>query len=407
MKRFVLFFLCALILISGVQSCFAEDLDNYVVDYFESGECGIDGYMGDEKNLVIPDSFDGFPLTMIRYEAFIYNTDLKTVIIPEGVTIIDERAFYGCENLERIVLPSTIYSIEAEAFANCISLKTMVVPKNASICRIAEDAFLNCSQLQMTSEDIGALIDPSYEQAEQALAEQQAAFVVDENAMVELAGYLATDMDSFGLMYGGSEWNESDRWGYAADEWRITSVETWNYIEEIELRLKCNYSLCGIYVSMDAKEARNQLLKSGWKIYSNDSERIIFEDDMENWISISFGADNIITSVRAMLNYNIISELLDGVYDGRPVIILPDAQEAGMQENASSAEVQLLSAHTTSDVNMRAGAGTGHDVVCVVPQNSAVEYTGESAVDDRGVEWYRILYDGNEGWCSSKYVNLD
>lgn len=64
-------------------------------------------------------------------------------------------------------------------------------------------------------------------------------------------------------------------------------------------------------------------------------------------------------------------------------------------------------AHTTGDVNMRSGPGLGYDSLAVISSGNTVEYLGESSVDERGVAWYHIRYNGKEGWGSSKYVVPD
>lgn len=38
---------------------------------------------------------------------------------------------------------------------------------------------------------------------------------------------------------------------------------------------------------------------------------------------------------------------------------------------------------------------------------TSATYLGESSVDGRGVEWYRVSYRGTTGWVSSRYTYLD
>ena len=59
-----------------------------------------------------------------------YSTQVKDVIIPEGITTIGENAFEGCVSLESITLPSTIKYIRRNAFADCKSLKQIVLPES-------------------------------------------------------------------------------------------------------------------------------------------------------------------------------------------------------------------------------------------------------------------------------------
>lgn len=42
----------------------------------------------------------------------------------------------------------------------------------------------------------------------------------------------------------------------------------------------------------------------------------------------------------------------------------------------------------------------------VLPKGESATYLNESEVDDRGVAWYRVSYDGVKGWVSSRYTRL-
>ena len=63
-------------------------------------------------------------------------------------------------------------------------------------------------------------------------------------------------------------------------------------------------------------------------------------------------------------------------------------------------------AYTTGKVNVRKGPGLGYDSMGTIPKGAQAEYLNEFADDDRGVRWYKIRYDGREGWVSSKYAKL-
>lgn len=42
----------------------------------------------------------------------------------------------------------------------------------------------------------------------------------------------------------------------------------------------------------------------------------------------------------------------------------------------------------------------------VMHEDEAAEYLGKTSVDDRGVAWYKVDFDGTVGWVSSKYTTL-
>ncbi len=72
--------------------------------------------------------------------------DLKLVVIPSTVYLIDDGYFVDCKNLERVVLGSNVNEIGASAFQGCASLKTINFPKNLEV--IASSAFDDCDSLE-------------------------------------------------------------------------------------------------------------------------------------------------------------------------------------------------------------------------------------------------------------------
>ena len=57
---------------------------------------------------------------------------MKEIVIPEGITSIDEGAFEGCADLTKITLPSSLKLIRRNAFVGCENLKTVVLPDSIS-----------------------------------------------------------------------------------------------------------------------------------------------------------------------------------------------------------------------------------------------------------------------------------
>jgi len=97
-------------------------------DGFETDRGTITVYTGGESELEIPAEIGGMDTTVIGRGAFAENTQITSVVIPEGVTTIEGIAFMGCTNLETVVFPSTLMEIGLYAFADCVSLKNVVLP---------------------------------------------------------------------------------------------------------------------------------------------------------------------------------------------------------------------------------------------------------------------------------------
>ena len=73
------------------------------------------------------------------------NSDVKKVVIEDGVTSIGELAFFKCSNLTNITIPDSVTCIEYAAFHGCSSLSSITIPN--SVTSIGVYAFVICSSL--------------------------------------------------------------------------------------------------------------------------------------------------------------------------------------------------------------------------------------------------------------------
>lgn len=95
-----------------------EDINAEVQLYYIYKDTGIlYGYTGTDSELVIPSEINGVAVKGIAYETFKDHTELKSVVIPDGVTSIGMRAFYGCTSLSEITFPETATNFGENAFA--------------------------------------------------------------------------------------------------------------------------------------------------------------------------------------------------------------------------------------------------------------------------------------------------
>ena len=82
--------------------------------------------------------WDGTPWYSVR-------SQIKSVVIKDGVTSIGDCAFSGCSNLTKANIASGVKAIGNLAFSGCSSLTTVTVP--ASVTSIGESAFSRCAAL--------------------------------------------------------------------------------------------------------------------------------------------------------------------------------------------------------------------------------------------------------------------
>lgn len=58
-----------------------------------------------DKNVVIPDTYDGLPVTRIGEKAFRNLSTMESIVIPSTVAYIGSSAFYACSNLKSMTIP--------------------------------------------------------------------------------------------------------------------------------------------------------------------------------------------------------------------------------------------------------------------------------------------------------------
>lgn len=189
-----------------------------------------DGYM--ISDLEIPPIHNGIPITAIGAKAF-YGTSIKTIIIPDTVTIIYYEAFSNCEALENAVLGSSIIKIYDEAFKSCVRLTnvqfgnmveyiganafygsrlkgTVVLP--SSLVKIGDSAFGFCFNLEKVYIPQSVTIMGSY------IFDNSGPYLGWECSLLEIYIKDGTDKTNW-----NSKWNYCST-GYVAS---ITKIYNW------------------------------------------------------------------------------------------------------------------------------------------------------------------------------------
>ena len=101
--------------------------------YYENtdGTVTLTKYTGSEEHLRILPFLDGKLVTVIGNDprtgegAFTNCDAVKSVIIPDGVTLLDDNAFQSCPNLEMVTIPASVTGLGHCAFDDCRSLRSV------------------------------------------------------------------------------------------------------------------------------------------------------------------------------------------------------------------------------------------------------------------------------------------
>ena len=96
------------------------------------------------RNLVIPEG-----ITTINDLAFASYSYLWSVSIPNSVTSIGDVAFSGCTDLKSVSIPNSVTSIGRGAFSGCTGLTSVSIPN--SVTSIGDGAFEGCTGLTSVS----------------------------------------------------------------------------------------------------------------------------------------------------------------------------------------------------------------------------------------------------------------
>lgn len=126
-----------------------------------------------DTEILIPTTYNDLPVVSVEASAFLNNTAITSVVLPDGITSIGENAFNGCESLtsvtfgknsqvssigpgafnycyslESITIPESVTNIGSEAFNYCCGLRSVTFGENSQLTSIGDYAFLGCYSLE-------------------------------------------------------------------------------------------------------------------------------------------------------------------------------------------------------------------------------------------------------------------
>ena len=101
----------------------------------------------EDDNLIKGESED----IQIYSESFSNCPSLKRIILPEGVTDIENSCFMDCDNLTDVILPNSLEFIDDYAFSECDKIERIYIPDRVK--SIGKKVFSNCPNLKEITVD--------------------------------------------------------------------------------------------------------------------------------------------------------------------------------------------------------------------------------------------------------------
>ncbi len=125
---------------------FCDRCKEYIEELYKTGKCGDNVTYNWYKDGMVIISGSGPMYSYDSDSPFYYVSNIKTVVVEEGITVIGANAFERCYGLVSIILPNSATKISSGAFFCCDGLTEITIPNNVTI--IGEEAFYGCSDIQ-------------------------------------------------------------------------------------------------------------------------------------------------------------------------------------------------------------------------------------------------------------------
>lgn len=125
----------------------ANPASDFEYEANEDGGMTITRYIGQSRDVVIPETIQNKPVTQIGAYAFVTKNTIRqypsnavhSLQMPNTITKILDQAFYQCDELKSVTLSKNLNLIDFAAFQECTQLKHVTIP--AKVTWIGDAAF--------------------------------------------------------------------------------------------------------------------------------------------------------------------------------------------------------------------------------------------------------------------------
>lgn len=257
-------------------------------------------YYGNKTAVIVPASIGNLPVVKM-VGTFRDNTDITTVVIPDGLVAVDDHTFNGCSNLGSVALPDSITTIGTQAFYNCTSMKSIVIP--ASVKSIGSSAFSGCRKLSLVYLYSPDIISGCAKASSAGYLCNNAETVVIPANVAEVGGYLTSN---FAIAEAASI-DEADCVLYSKHE------HTWNVQNVIAEPVNCVQNGQAVYrcpVCTVVKVA--EIPAHTFTNYISDNNATCTEDGTQTAKCDRCDAKNTILDKESVLGHNFVHYVSNG-----------------------------------------------------------------------------------------------
>ena len=110
------------------------------------GGVSVTAYCGSSARVAVPARIAGAPVLSLGKNMFRANERVREVIVPDGVTCVEDGAFAGMKALRQVELADSVLSLGVAAFRGCASLEHIRLPRG--LTKLEEALFRECISLR-------------------------------------------------------------------------------------------------------------------------------------------------------------------------------------------------------------------------------------------------------------------
>ena len=240
------------------------------------------------KTVILPGG-----LTSIGANSFQNCIQITSVTIPDDVISIGESAFSGCSGLTSITIPDSVTSIGESAFSGCNGLTSVTIPD--SVTSIGERAFSGCSGLT------GVKIPASVTSLGMSVFIGCSSLVTIETPVFGLG---------FALLFGGIDWSDNEN--YVPSTLRVVVLNRGESIPELY------FDRCSRLTSISIPQSITQINNSAFADCSALTD-FYYEGTHLQWLAINLGSNTDSQLESAIKHFSDIDavecrKIKDGIY---------------------------------------------------------------------------------------------